>query len=74
MGTLCPNNSEGDQNKMPKYIDDKTQKARLCISIDANIIKQLTERAAALKVSKSELVQLYCENGLERGKEQKPKE
>jgi metal-responsive CopG/Arc/MetJ family transcriptional regulator len=57
-----------------KYINDKPEvkKERINMALDKALFDRLTERAAALKVSRSDLIRFYCENGLERGQELKP--
>lgn len=58
-----------------RYIEkDSGKKERINMALDKDLFDRLTERAKELNVSRAELIRLYCENGLERGQEIKPKE
>ena len=55
-----------------KYIEEPEKKEkRINLAINEELFYRLTERAKALNISRSELVRLYLERGLEQGKERR---
>lgn len=74
VGGIIPEYQKERSTRM-KYIekDSSGKKERINIPLDKSLFDRLTDRAKELNVSRAELIRLYCENGLERGQEVKPK-